>query len=160
MIILTTKCWRIGKSCTHDSRPDKSAIYHSWGRFAPHSWCIADFRIPFSSLLTRCARQVVIRRGFAGRSSFVQDFPILQHFVVRINTFLVFAQKQNLINLWNDNNVIIYWRFWKWFQRKLLDKSDKFKGNNCILKWKKLEKDWFLKIKFYILLKMLTWRWY
>ena len=108
MIILTTKCWRIGKSCTHDSRPDKSAIYHSWGRFAPHSWCIADFRIPFSSLLTRCARQVVIRRGFAGRSSFVQDFPILQHFVVRINTLLHICLRA-MQSYWTQKTQLIIW---------------------------------------------------
>ena len=49
------------------SRPDKSATYHSWGRFAPHSWCVADFHIPFASLLSRYAPQVVIWRGFAGQ---------------------------------------------------------------------------------------------
>ena len=41
--------------------------YHSWDRFAPHSWCIADSHIPFASLLSRYAPQVVIWRGYAGR---------------------------------------------------------------------------------------------
>ena len=49
------------------SRPDESTTYHLWDRFAPHSWCVADSHIPFASLLSRYAPQVVIWRGYAGR---------------------------------------------------------------------------------------------
>ena len=49
------------------SRPDESATYHLWDRFAPHSWCVADSHIPFASLLSRSAPQFVIWRGYAGR---------------------------------------------------------------------------------------------
>ena len=55
------------KSFTHDSRPDKSATYHLWDRFAPHAWWVADSHIPFASLLSRCAPQIVIWTGYAGR---------------------------------------------------------------------------------------------
>ena len=65
---------RKGKKCSihlinwnHIRWPDKSATCHSWYRFAPHSWCVADSHIPFASLLSRYAPQVVIWRGYAGR---------------------------------------------------------------------------------------------
>ena len=49
------------------SWPDESTTYHLWDRFAPHSWCVADSHIPFASLLSHSAPQVVIWRGYAGR---------------------------------------------------------------------------------------------
>ena len=59
VLILTKKCWRIGKSCTNDERPAnplrittwraqrvrsdekgirKSAMHHEWGAKRPHEW--------------------------------------------------------------------------------------------------------------------------
>ena len=56
------------------SRPNKSATYHLWDRFAPHSWCVADSHIPFASLLSRSAPQFVIWRGYAGRLIILKGF--------------------------------------------------------------------------------------